>query len=664
MSVGPRILILLTLLAAAQARAQEPAPARLGWGMLQEGDAVQLTLPWRFHPGDDPSWREPRFDDRGWVTADPQMPEGGRPRGGWTGVGWFRRHVVFDSTLRGRALALSVDAPGRAEVWLDGRLVLSSGGAGTLPAGTAGERPRAGAFGSVEFGGSAEHVIAVRYECDCAAVPGRIGFLLSLERQGALQSRAAALRRTAMLYGWFMAIPAVLAALHLGLFTFYPKSRENLFCALCLLSFSVIVASEFADDIGGEGALVRVLAAASMPAVLSAIFFGLVTYFALRAEKLPRSWLVFAIAGVAIALLVPLLSELGQNIAWTVYFAASIVEILRFERSGRKADRPSAGPMLVGMLILDAAVVIQVLFNFGVLSPPWGFNEVYLVGVLAFSISASLFIARSFARTSVSLERRLAEVETLTAQVIATERESERKSVEIEAARTLQRSILPARLPRVPGLEVAATITTASEVGGDYYDFREVGEDTLVVAVGDAAGHGVAAGAMVIATKALVSSLAGEESLAATLVQCDRVLRGMNVRPLHMCLLLARITPREITVASAAMPRVLRYRAGGEVDEIPAGGVPLASGLTGTWNEETVPLAPGDVLLFASDGLAEALSPDGDPLGYDRVAAIFREVAPSGGASSIAEQLMQHARSWRGTREQDDDVAIVVVRVV
>jgi len=126
------------------------------------------------------------------------------------------------------------------------------------------------------------------------------------------------------------------------------------------------------------------------------------------------------------------------------------------------------------------------------------------------------------------------------------------------------------------------------------------------LALGDAAGHGLAAGTLVTAVKAIFTVLDTGPGLAATLAEYDRALRGMNVHSRHMCLTLARITPVAATVCSAAMPPALLYRAEtSEVEELGAGGLPLGARLRSGWQERRTALAPGDTLLFATDGLAE-----------------------------------------------------------
>ncbi len=103
---------------------------------------------------------------------------------------------------------------------------------------------------------------------------------------------------------------------------------------------------------------------------------------------------------------------------------------------------------------------------------------------------------------------RESELRTLAAeaQVRAIEAENARKSQELDGARRLQLSMLPQQMPDDPSLEMAVVMRTATEVGGDYYDFRRLDDGRLVIAVGDATDHGLKAGTIVSVTKGLLWS--------------------------------------------------------------------------------------------------------------------------------------------------------------
>ena len=244
------------------------------------------------------------------------------------------------------------------------------------------------------------------------------------------------------------------------------------------------------------------------------------------------------------------------------------------------------------------------------------------------------------------------------------EAENARKTAELTQARDLQLSMLPRELPRVPGLDVAAVTMPAAEVGGDYYDVRAAGAGDLLFAFGDATGHGLAAGIVVTAAKALFASLRVEDPPGALLGGCDAALRLMQLPSLRMCLALARVSSDKIVVASAAMPPILIHRSRtNAIEELGAGGLPLGSRLIGQYQERSAALDPGDALLFASDGFAELVNAEGRQLGYDGVAAAFLEAVRSAtSATDIMRSLVEKVADYRGATAQGDDITFVAVR--
>lgn len=668
------VTILVILLGGTSAAlAQEPEPAIIRAAVLAEEGGVNLVLGWRFQSGDDPRWASPAFDDRDWELVEPRMPPGGQlPRQGRPGTGWFRRRLRVEPALLGKPLVIRVGTPGATTVFLDG--------APLMDIAAPGPQRRGGAWQEVILSPRPDHVLAVRHTFSLAgrdAPEGDSGFLLSLERPDAEAIRSASERRRMTLSAILTAVPAFLALFHFALFLSYPKARENLFYALFLAASAAIMVSDWTLPQVASGYWSARAWRLEIASVLATIFFGLLTYYALRTRVFPRTWIAFTVLGAALMSLI-LFYPNPPAILWTwpLYFGLMVVEIVRVETFGQTVQREGMQIVLGGFTVLGVVLVLVILGNFQ-LVPFIGGDSLYMVGMFAFLMSMSLFLARSFARTSLHLERRLGEVHELSQQILAQERtaldhelrrrlleaENARKTAEIEAARTLQLSMLPGSLPDVKGLETAAVMVTASEVGGDYYDFRAEPEGSLVVAFGDATGHGLAAGTMVTAVKALFSTLGGGKSLTVVLAECDRVLREMQVKPLHMCLTLARVTPRSITVSSAAMPPVLLRRADtGEIEEVGTSGRPIGSRLVGAWSEHSVPLAPGDTLLFASDGFAEQLDPADQPLGYEALAEVMGAAARLP-ARALLERLLAHVAAWRGERKQEDDITFVAIRV-
>ena len=160
----------------------------------------------------------------------------------------------------------------------------------------------------------------------------------------------------------------------------------------------------------------------------------------------------------------------------------------------------------------------------------------------------SVFLSRTFAWTNKDLEEQLEQVKILSEKTLRQElkqakleAENKRKSQELEKARELQLSMLPEKIPEIPSAEIAVYMKTATEVGGDYYDFVLNSDDTLTVAFGDATGHGMQAGSVVTATKSLFKSLANLEDPVQIQRQISEPLRLMGFNRLVMAMIIAKL---------------------------------------------------------------------------------------------------------------------------
>jgi len=243
------------------------------------------------------------------------------------------------------------------------------------------------------------------------------------------------------------------------------------------------------------------------------------------------------------------------------------------------------------------------------------------------------------------------------------EAENQQRAKELEEARQLQLSMLPKSVPQLPHLEIAAYMKTATEVGGDYYDFHLSSDGTLTVAVGDATGHGLKAGTVVTAMKSLFHCFADEPELPPVMNRSSRVLKQMNLRSLYMGLTVIKLTGRHLKVSSAGMPPMLIYRAEGRaVEEVLIKAMPLGSVSDYTYREQELSVSRGDVVVLMSDGLPERFNPRGELFDYWRATDALAEVA-EGSPREIIEHLVRAGEVWAEGRPQDDDVTFVVLKV-
>jgi serine phosphatase RsbU (regulator of sigma subunit) len=240
--------------------------------------------------------------------------------------------------------------------------------------------------------------------------------------------------------------------------------------------------------------------------------------------------------------------------------------------------------------------------------------------------------------------------------------EVDRQTEELEEARRFQLSLLPRSLPEHQSFELAVEMRTATEVGGDYYDFQMAPGGVLTAAVGDATGHGAAAGTMVTVIKSLFSAYPPGESLSSFLSDAGSAIRRMDLGRMAMAMALARLDGPRLTLATAGMPPALLFRRrSGRVEEIQLKGMPLGSFAT-EYSERTVDVAPGDTLLLMTDGLPELPNPDGEPLGYQRAAEQFERHGNSS-LDTVIEQLCLTAEKWAGGGAPADDLTFVALRV-
>jgi phosphoserine phosphatase RsbU/P len=242
--------------------------------------------------------------------------------------------------------------------------------------------------------------------------------------------------------------------------------------------------------------------------------------------------------------------------------------------------------------------------------------------------------------------------------------ENEARAKELEEARQLQLSMLPKHIPQLPHLAIAAYMKTATEVGGDYYDFHLTETGALTIAIGDATGHGLKAGTVVTAIKSLFRTFATEPELGPILTQSSRVLKEMNLRSMFMAMTVMRIEGYKLKVSSAGMPPVLIYRAlTRSIEEVLIKALPLGSIANYTWQQQNLTLDPGDVIVLMSDGWPERFNAHHEMLGYAKAHNVLMEVAHLT-PPAIIEHFVQVGEQWAAGCTQDDDVTFVVVKVL
>ena len=223
--------------------------------------------------------------------------------------------------------------------------------------------------------------------------------------------------------------------------------------------------------------------------------------------------------------------------------------------------------------------------------------------------------------------------------------------------------MLPRNVPSIPNLDIAVRMETATEVGGDYYDFFGSDDGRLTAAIGDATGHGLKAGNMVIATKGLFNVLSADGSLDEILKTSNRAIKRMNFHMLTMCLAMVRIKDSRLEYASAGMPPLLLYRKKtGEVEQIVMKAMPLGAFLDFPYYKIETSVSAGDIVLLASDGLLELFNNEQESFGTDRVIDSLKESAVNT-ADEIIGHILGKVGEWRGDRVLEDDLTMLAIKI-
>jgi sigma-B regulation protein RsbU (phosphoserine phosphatase) len=241
----------------------------------------------------------------------------------------------------------------------------------------------------------------------------------------------------------------------------------------------------------------------------------------------------------------------------------------------------------------------------------------------------------------------------------------------LELAGKVQRSLIPARPPSVPGLDLAGRTDSCQEVGGDYFDFL-YGPDfpagILRVAVGDISGHGVDAALLMTTARAFTRTRAVQpEGPSAVVANINRDLAlDMGDSGSFMTLFYMEIDPARRTaswVRAGHEPALLYCPVRGQFEELAGAGLPLGVDRDAGFAEQALPaLHPGTLLALGTDGIWEARNPEGQFFGKERFRDILRREAHNSAQEMVAAVFDELDRFCRGL-PYEDDVTLVVIKV-
>jgi sigma-B regulation protein RsbU (phosphoserine phosphatase) len=260
--------------------------------------------------------------------------------------------------------------------------------------------------------------------------------------------------------------------------------------------------------------------------------------------------------------------------------------------------------------------------------------------------------------------------------LLLTAAEKKRLEEELRIARQIQMSLLPRGQLDMPGLGVTALCVPAREVGGDYYDFFPLGPGRLGVLIADVAGKGTSAALYMAELKGLVLSLSQiYQSPRQLLIEANRILsENLDSRSfITMTYAVIDLVNGVMTYARAGhtpliyLPGPSAPRKGAQV-LVPSGMVlglridGAAAKFAELLEEEQIPLHTGDVMVFYTDGITEAMNRESDLFGDSRLSRIVEEHGHLD-SGELRERILREIEAFVGDADQHDDMTMILMKV-
>jgi hypothetical protein len=626
-----------------QTSAQSP-PATFSMDKDREPMVLMDGL-WRFHPGDDPKWAAPNFDDSSWplIRGDKGWSKQGYE--GMSGLAWYRVKVLIPEG-EGPLLLYVPDITTSYQVFADGQPI---GGLGGMP-------PHEHAYLTtptvyalpVTVSNQARTVtIAVRVWHWPDSAKWRAGGL----RRGIWIGQARLIRERGAVWdnerAWNQVTPLFLAMLEslaglaaLTLFVLRPREKEYLwFGAMMLLQATgrffdlYIVFHTFGAT---EHDVVKDLIWGGSELASIAFYFRL-----LQGKRNSLFWM--AIGSIAIISLLPLADFLFVNpalenaLAGVLFIPITVWMLtLLFRQSvrGLPDARLLLGPVLLQQMAWIADAVLWAALQTGryrisvdwlesTWQRPFPISPFDTIDVM-FLIATLAILVRRFNRTS---------------------KQEERFATEFEAARIVQQVIIPEALPTVPGFQIQSVYKPAGQVGGDFFQILATKEGGVLVCIGDVSGKGMPAAMTVSLLVGTVRTLAHySQSPGEILAAMNQRMLARSRGGFTTCLVLRADPDGTLFVANAG--HLAPYRNGEELRI--ENGLPLGVDSNTTYPESTFHLAERESLTLLTDGVVEARTKSGELFGFERTAALSTEPA---------EKIAQTAQAFG----QDDDITVLTV---
>jgi anti-sigma regulatory factor (Ser/Thr protein kinase)/PAS domain-containing protein len=245
------------------------------------------------------------------------------------------------------------------------------------------------------------------------------------------------------------------------------------------------------------------------------------------------------------------------------------------------------------------------------------------------------------------------------------EQKLERSRTELLVAAEIQRSFIPKKTPSIPNFEVAAVTIPAMEVGGDFYDFISLPDGNFGLVIADVAGKSIPAALFMALSRMIIRASVVQQSLASEVLKnANNMIVSDSTAGMFVTLLFGILEGEALTLkyADAGHPTPLIFKSRDcRYMEVAASGIALGAEDGVAYEDRTIKFEPGDVAVFYTDGVTEAMNPQEELYGLKRLIGAVSRICQSS-AEEIMGMILEDISAFRKDREQNDDITLVVLK--
>lgn len=585
---------------------------------------------------DDSEWE---FVDNMWLTADQMSAD-------WDNIRWFRVSFEVDSSMAGQPVSITHSSSGARNIWYNGRLIDTEGVVSTDIGEFEAGKIRGWTVFTLDHGDN--HVIAVQAAFtdhgNYQNIGHNTGVFFVLNDPARSSNHYLDSYKFASSVTWFMiGLTLVFSVLHLFFYLYNSKQKFNLWFSLACFCFAL--------GTWGQGQWAFNFTLSSMAQIQSLFQTMMVLTFLFMALFLRSVMnlnypLYFKILMSLIGIL-SIYNLIGNLRNELLILSALIFSLEIFVIMIQAIWKKRKGAWFISGGIATFVGSIYLVVGMEMAGYTGGFNEITIfhapyAGFIIAMVGMSLYQSKYLADLDV---------------------ENERKTAELEKARELQLSLLPKKLPNRPDYSIGVAMYTATEVGGDYYDYYLKENGAMIWAMGDATGHGTEAGIVAAMSKTLFMTLAPKLPPDECLRQMSQSLKSTGVKGKYMCLGLLTVEENHVSWCAAGIPAalIIRKDLNSKIEILESKGMPLGSVTDFNYVITKASLEPGDTLLLMSDGLLEQMNGDREEFDIDRIKTILMQYRNSS-PNEIIKNLKRGIDNWRGDEALHDDVSLVCLR--